>query len=45
MLPLFPKKECSRALEKSGIGKDDEVDRPVFPRFSTLRGREPQIHL
>lgn len=38
MLPFFSKKEFSGALQKTRLGKDDEVDTLVFLRFSTLSG-------
>lgn len=41
MLPFFPKKNFMGLYKKTRIGKDDEIDIPVFLRFSTLDGGEP----
>lgn len=38
---FFSRKEFNGALQKTRIGKDD-VDMPVFLRFSTLDGGEPK---
>lgn len=41
MLPFFPKKNLMELYKKIRIGKDGEIDIPVFLRFSALDEGEP----